>query len=188
MLSSHRSLCLPLSLPPQTVPCRIVLASPDDRVTCPYHFSLRLFTEVRRSSYGLMAFPILAFDFLIGYVISVRDTAHEDGSHNSIQSQSPSGKCIGLLGVKHQQLTTQQFPFLSWSLWCVFATKDYKGETFPRHSPGILAVAPLLLCLPVWSLITFQIVLFRLWADKRKTAQQKRTYTRKFWLKAWNRV
>ena len=32
-----------------------------DRVTCPYHFSLRLFTEVRRSSYGPMAFPILAF-------------------------------------------------------------------------------------------------------------------------------
>ena len=60
-LSSHRFLCLPLRLPPWTVPCRIVLASPDDRVTCPYHFSLRLFTEVRRSSYGLMAFPVLAF-------------------------------------------------------------------------------------------------------------------------------
>ena len=52
MLSSHRFLCLPLRLPPSTVPCRIVLASPDDRVTCPYHFSLRLFTEVRRSSHG----------------------------------------------------------------------------------------------------------------------------------------
>ena len=61
MLSSHRFLCLPLRLPPLTVPCRIVLASPDDRVTYPYHFSLSLFTEVRRSSYGPMAFPILAF-------------------------------------------------------------------------------------------------------------------------------
>ena len=61
MLSSHRFLCLPLRLPSWTVPCRIVLASPDDRVTCPYHFSLRLFTVVRRSSYGPMAFPILAF-------------------------------------------------------------------------------------------------------------------------------
>ena len=60
-LSSHRFLCLPLRLPPWTVPCRIVLASPDDRMTCPYHFSLHLFTEVRRSSYGPMAFPILAF-------------------------------------------------------------------------------------------------------------------------------
>ena len=61
MLSSHRFLCLPLRLPPWTVPCGIVLASPDDRVTCPYHFSLRLFTVVKRSSYGPMAFPILAF-------------------------------------------------------------------------------------------------------------------------------
>ena len=60
MLSSHRFLCLPL-LPPWTVPCRIVLASPDDRLTCPYHFSLRLFTAVRRSSYGPMAFLILPF-------------------------------------------------------------------------------------------------------------------------------
>ena len=39
MLSSHLFLCLPLCLPPWTVPCRIVLASPDDRVTCPYHFT-----------------------------------------------------------------------------------------------------------------------------------------------------
>ena len=61
MLSSHRFLCLPLRLPPWTVPCRIVLASPNDHVMCPYHFSLRLLTEVRRSSYGPMTFPILAF-------------------------------------------------------------------------------------------------------------------------------
>ena len=61
MLSSHCFLCLPLRLLPWTVPCRIVLASPDDHVTCPYHFSLRLFTKVRRSSYGPMAFPILVF-------------------------------------------------------------------------------------------------------------------------------
>ena len=61
MLSSHRFLCLPLSLPPSTVPCRIVLANPDDRVTRPYHFSLRLFTAVRKSSYGPMVFLILAF-------------------------------------------------------------------------------------------------------------------------------
>ena len=59
MFSSHRFFCLPLRLPPCTVPCRIVLASVDDRVTCPYHFSLCLFIEVRRSSYGQMAFSIL---------------------------------------------------------------------------------------------------------------------------------
>ena len=39
MLSFHRFLCLPLRLPPCTVPSRLVLANPDDRVTCPYHFS-----------------------------------------------------------------------------------------------------------------------------------------------------
>ena len=61
MLSSHRFLCLPLRLPPWTVPCRTVLASPDVRVTYTYHFSLCLFTVVKRSSYGPMAFPILAF-------------------------------------------------------------------------------------------------------------------------------
>ena len=60
MLSSHRFLCLLLRLPPWTVPCGIVFASPDDRVTCLYHFSLRLFTVVKRSSYGPMPFPILA--------------------------------------------------------------------------------------------------------------------------------
>ena len=43
MLFFYRFLCLPLRLPPCTVPCRIVLASPDDRVTFPYHFSLRFF-------------------------------------------------------------------------------------------------------------------------------------------------
>ena len=60
MLSSHHFLCL-LHLPPWTVPCRTVLASPDDCMSCPYHFSLRLFTEVRRSSYSPKACPILAF-------------------------------------------------------------------------------------------------------------------------------
>ena len=50
MLSSHRFLCLPLCLPPCTFPCRIVLTSPDGRVTCLCHFSLCLLPEVRRSS------------------------------------------------------------------------------------------------------------------------------------------
>ena len=59
MLSSHLFFCLPLLLPPCSVPCRIVLASPVDLVTCPYHFSLRRFTVVKRSSWGPMAFYIL---------------------------------------------------------------------------------------------------------------------------------
>ena len=52
MLSSHHFLYLPLRLLPGTVPCRVVLASPDDHVNCPYHFSLCLFTEVRRYGEG----------------------------------------------------------------------------------------------------------------------------------------
>ena len=66
MLSSYRFLCLRLRLRPCTVPCRTALASPADRVTCPCHFSLRLFTEVRRSSYCLMVFSILVFTSLLG--------------------------------------------------------------------------------------------------------------------------
>ena len=44
MLFSHRFLCLFVSLL-VLFPVE-VLASPDDCVTCPYHFSLRLFTDV----------------------------------------------------------------------------------------------------------------------------------------------
>ena len=46
MLSSHLFFCLPLLLPPYTVPCRIIFASPVDLVLCPYHLSFRFFTEV----------------------------------------------------------------------------------------------------------------------------------------------
>ena len=47
MLSSHLFFCLTCLLPPFTVPCKIVLARPNERETCPYHCSLRLFTMVR---------------------------------------------------------------------------------------------------------------------------------------------
>ena len=52
---SHASLffgflCLPCLLPPFTVPCKMVLARPDERETWSYHCSLRLFTMFRRSS------------------------------------------------------------------------------------------------------------------------------------------
>ena len=59
MLSSQRFFCLPLLLPPFTVPCMMVLARPDERVVCPYHFSFRCRTMVRRSTCGPMAFSIL---------------------------------------------------------------------------------------------------------------------------------
>ena len=60
MLSSHLFLCLPCLLPSFTVPCKMVLARPDEREACPYHCSLRLFTMVRRSSCGPIACWILA--------------------------------------------------------------------------------------------------------------------------------
>ena len=60
MLSSHLFLCLPCLLPPFTVPCKMVLARPDERETGPYHCCLRLFTMVRRSLCGPIACWILA--------------------------------------------------------------------------------------------------------------------------------
>ena len=59
MLSSHLFFCLPRLLPPWTVPCMIVLASPDDLVMWPYHLSLRCLTVVRRSSWGPKACRVL---------------------------------------------------------------------------------------------------------------------------------
>ena len=55
MMSSHLFFCL---LPPFTVPCNLVLARPDERETCPYHFDLHLFAMVR-SLCGLIACWIL---------------------------------------------------------------------------------------------------------------------------------
>ena len=60
MLSSLLFFCLPCGLPPFDVHCKMALARPDERETCPYHFSLRLFTTVRRSSCGQIACWILA--------------------------------------------------------------------------------------------------------------------------------
>ena len=55
LMSSHLFFCLPRLLPPFTVPCKMVLARPDEMETCLYHFSLHLSTMVRRSSCGLIA-------------------------------------------------------------------------------------------------------------------------------------
>ena len=60
MLSSHFFLCLPCLLPPFTVPCNMVLARPVEREPWPYHYNLRLFTIVKRSSSGPIACWILA--------------------------------------------------------------------------------------------------------------------------------
>ena len=50
MLSGHLFFC-PGRFP-FTVPYKMVLARPEERETCPYHFSLRHFGMVRRSSCG----------------------------------------------------------------------------------------------------------------------------------------
>ena len=57
--------CLPISssvclVPPFTVPCKMVLARPEERETWPYHCSLHLFTVIRRSLFGPIASWILA--------------------------------------------------------------------------------------------------------------------------------
>ena len=63
VLSPHLFLCPPCLFPPFTVPCKMVLARPDERETWPYHCSLHLFKIVRRSSCGPIACWILARTF-----------------------------------------------------------------------------------------------------------------------------
>ena len=55
MLSSHLFFCLPFHLPPFHCALRDGCGQPDERETCPYHCTLRLFTMVRRSSSGPIA-------------------------------------------------------------------------------------------------------------------------------------
>ena len=55
MLSCQHFFGLPRLLPPGTVPCMTVFASPVARVTCPYHLSFLVLTMERRSSCGPMA-------------------------------------------------------------------------------------------------------------------------------------
>ena len=55
MLSPYLFLCLPCLLSPFTVPCKMVLARPDEGKTCPCHCSLHLFTTVKKSSCDTIA-------------------------------------------------------------------------------------------------------------------------------------
>ena len=70
MLSSHLFLCLPCLLPPFTVPCKMVLARPDERETWPYHCNLCLFTTVKRSVWSNCLLD-LGTDFLVGNMVFV---------------------------------------------------------------------------------------------------------------------
>ena len=89
------SFSLPLRLPPWTVPCRTVLASPDDCVMCLYYLSLRLFAEVRRFFIGPDDVFNSGFHFFVGYVISVRDTKEfAEASHLSCLYPSFNVCCL----------------------------------------------------------------------------------------------
>ena len=143
MLSSHCFLCLPLRLPPWTVPCRIVLASPDDRATCLYHFSLCLFTEVRRSSYGPMMFLILAFTSSLA-VISVpfteefAETSHLQCLYPSftVCCYGPSFTCIQKYGQRISLILELMVMFLSFQMtfslvtaavvWAILESKYFR--------------------------------------------------------------
>ena len=79
MLSSHLFFCLPRLLPPWTVPCLIVLSSPDDLVMWPYHLSLSCLTGVRRSSWGPMACRVLfRTSSLVMWSLYLYNTANKD--------------------------------------------------------------------------------------------------------------
>ena len=57
---SHLFFCLPCLFPPFTVSRKMVLGRLGERERCPFHFSLRLFTIVRRSLCGPIACWIFA--------------------------------------------------------------------------------------------------------------------------------
>lgn len=81
VLFCHLFLCLPLFLPPGTVPRRTVFASPDNLIEWPYHLSFRFFTsqEVIIWPNGL---PNSVTNFFIRDVISVGDAKEfSEASH-----------------------------------------------------------------------------------------------------------
>ena len=80
-LSSDRLLCLPLLLARFTVSDEMLFARPDDRESCPYHFSFCRFTEVRKSS----CHPITACWILLRTSTLVTMFVNKDpGSFDSI--------------------------------------------------------------------------------------------------------
>ena len=104
MLSSHLFLCLPSLLPLFTVPCKMVLARPDELETWPYHCSLRLFTVVRWSSCGPVACWILArtsslVTWSLSYYSQTHTHKHTQESELSLSSAKPeyslcSPRCV----------------------------------------------------------------------------------------------
>ena len=110
-------------------------------IVYPYHFSVRLFTKVRRSSYGPMAFSSSGFHFLIGYVISVRDTEKfAETSHLSSMSAvmvhvSHAYKnmvCLFVVGclTSQQQASVSQGRICSDNFTCCHTETEVADQTF----------------------------------------------------------
>ena len=93
---------LPRLLPPGTVPCMMVFASPVARVTCPYHLSFLVLTIERRSSCGPMA-ALTRFLTSSFVILSLNEmpkifpvTSHFEGLDPSFQfsSEGPCFTCV----------------------------------------------------------------------------------------------
>ena len=70
LLSSHLFLCPPCLLPPVTVPCKMLLARPDELETWPYHCSLSLYNG---QEVFMWSDCLLVTDFLVGNMVFVWD-------------------------------------------------------------------------------------------------------------------
>ena len=71
MLPSHLFFCLPCLLPPFTVPCKMVLARPDERETCP-SISLQFASLYDRQVFMWSDCLLdLGTDFLVGNMVFV---------------------------------------------------------------------------------------------------------------------
>ena len=70
MLSSHLFFCLPCLLPPFSVPCKMVLARPNEQETCPDHFILSLYDRQAVFVWSDCLLD-LGTDFLVGNMVFV---------------------------------------------------------------------------------------------------------------------
>ena len=70
MLSSHLFLCLPCLLPPFIVPCKMVLARPDERETRPYHCSFVSLYDGQEVFVWADCLLDLGTDFLVGNIFT----------------------------------------------------------------------------------------------------------------------
>ena len=63
--------CLPCLLPPLTVPCKMVLARPDERGICPYHFSVVSLYDGQEACICFDCLRHLGTNFSVGNMVLV---------------------------------------------------------------------------------------------------------------------